>query len=264
MIVSPRVPARTETGATRRTCRYAKPRQRLQGKPRYRLQGMRSRRLTAPRRVRRPTPRRLRLARSRKRRPISRRCAPHWPISTAARSSGPPHGLSLRTASPARGSCSSAKPRERMKIGSGGRSSEGRGNCWIACWGRSDWIGRQSMSPMSFPGALQAIERRRLRRRRSVCLSSSGRSTSPIRKSWSVLADPRFARFWASRQGSRARGAHGLLIRARTAAKSGPSPCSIRRSCCGNRRISDLRGRTCGRSPTRSKFQRVEEASRRR
>ena len=32
MIVSPRVPARTETGATRRTCRYAKPRQRLPGR----------------------------------------------------------------------------------------------------------------------------------------------------------------------------------------------------------------------------------------
>ena len=34
MTVSPRAPARTETGATRRTCRYAKPRQRLPGKPR--------------------------------------------------------------------------------------------------------------------------------------------------------------------------------------------------------------------------------------
>ena len=189
---------------------------------------MRSRRLPAPRRVRRRTPRKVRLARLRKRRPISSRCAPHWPISTAARSSGPPPGLSLRTASPARGSCSSAKPRARMKIGSGGRSSEGRGNYWIACWGRSDWIGRQSMSPMSFPGARQAIERRRLRRRRSVCRSSSGRSTSPIRNSSSVLADPRFARFWASRQGSSARGAHGSLTRARTGARSGPSPAPSR------------------------------------
>ena len=174
MIVSPRVAARTETGASADAHRSQAPP--IFGTPRRKQERARlKRRGSRPRDAWE-----LRRARSRKRRPISRRCAPHWPISTAAHSSGPPPGLCLRTASPAHGSCSSARPRERMKIGSGGRSSEGRGNCWIACWGRSDWIGRQSMSPMSFPGARRAIERRRPRRRRSVCLSSSGRSTSPI------------------------------------------------------------------------------------
>ena len=70
-----------------------------------------------------------------------------------------------------------------MKTGSGDRSSEGRGNYWIACWGRSDWIGRQSMSPMSFPGARQATGRRRLQETQ-VCL--------PFIKRQIDLADPEF------------------------------------------------------------------------
>ena len=98
-----------------------------------------------------------------------------------------------------------------------------------------------------------AIEPRRRRRRRSVCPSSSARLSLRIRNCWSVLAPPRFARSSASRQGLCARAAHGSIIRARTAARSGRWRCSIPRSCSGSRRTSASPGRICARSQARSK-----------
>src|SRR5262249_10828012 len=160
----------------------------------------------------------------------------------AAGSSEQPRNLSSRTASQAHGLCLSARPREERKIELGVRLWEERGNCWIVCWAQSAWTGRGSISPMSFLGGPPATEPQRLRKRRSVCLLLSDRSTSPLQNIWFALVDPRLARFWASREEFCAPGAHGSLIPVRAAAKSGRSRCSIRRSCCGNQGISDLRG----------------------
>ena len=52
-----------------------------------------------------------------------------------------------------------------------------------------------------------------LRRRRSVCLSLSGRSTSPTLNTWFASADPQLARSWASTEGLCVRGARGSPIR---------------------------------------------------
>jgi hypothetical protein len=208
----------------------------------------------------RPTPQKLPLARSPKRRPIWRRCGPQWRILTAARCGGPPLSLYSRTASPAPGSCSSARRPAERRIESDVHSSEEQGNCWIACSAQSDWIDRWSISPMSSLGGPRATELRRLRRPRSVCLLLSGRSTSPIQNTWFVLAHPRFARFWASREGFCAPGAHGSFIGAKAAAKPAPSQCSIRRSCSGSQRTSGLRGRTCERLQAPSKPCRLEAA----
>jgi hypothetical protein len=251
-IVLPIVSLETEASASRRTRRSGPPSLRTRRQDRTRLK--------TPAGACRPTPQTLPLARSRKRRPIWRRCGPQWRILTAARCGGPPLSLCSRTASPARGSCSWAKRPAERRIESDARSSEEQGNCWTACWAQSDWIDRWSTSPMSFLGGPRATELRRLRRPRPVCLLLSDRSTSPIRNTWFVLAHPRFARFSASREGFCAPGAHGSFIGARTAAKREPSQCSIRRSCSGSQRTSGLRGRTCERLQAPSKLRRLEAA----
>jgi hypothetical protein len=250
MIVLPTVSLETETSAPRRT--------RRSGPPRLCLRRQDCTRLKTHGGACRPTPQKLPLARSPKRRPIWRRCGPPWRILRAARCGGPPLSLYSPTASPAPGSCSSAKLLAEKRIESGVHSSEEQGNCWIACSAQSDWIDRWSTSPMSFLGGPRATELRRLTRPRSVCLLLSGRSTSPTQNTWFVLAHPRFARFWAFREGLCAPEAHGSFIGAKTAAKPAPSQCSIRRSCSGSRRISGLRGRICERLQAPSKLRRLE------
>jgi hypothetical protein len=251
-IVLPTVSLETETSAPRRTCRS--------GPPSLRTRRQDRRRLKPSAEACRPTPQKVPLARSPRRRPIWRRCGPQWRSLTAARCGGPPVSLSLQTASPARGSCSSARRRAERRIESDVHSSEEQGNCWTACWAQSDWIDKGSISPMSFLGGPRATERRRLKRRRYVYLLLNGRSTSPIQNIWFVLAHPRFALFWASREGFCAPEAHGSFIGARAAAKPPPSRCSIRRSCSGSQRTSGLRGRICERLQASSNLRRLEAA----
>src|SRR3984885_6302379 len=113
---------------------------------------------------------------------------------------------------------------------------------------------------MSFLGGRRAIEPRRPRRRKHVCLSFSGKSTLPILNSWFASGRRRLAHCCESREESCALEAHGSTIRTESAARSGRWPCCIQLSSCDNPRISNLRGQICEHSQVRSKSCRVESA----